>query len=93
MIKAESKGHGTQVSITGSDMTDIMSEFDAIVSALIQLVVSEDVPIEIAMLGVHTSVLTGITKAVSVLGGEEDDDEIDFMEDIREAMKREHEGE
>ena len=90
MIKAEDHGEGVAVSITGSDMMDIMNEFTGIVAALMQLT-AEDIPLEIAMLGIHTAVLTGMTKAMNQLN--RDDDDEDFMDILKEALKKEHEGE
>lgn len=92
VIKAEDRGNGVAVAITGSDMENIMNEFSAVVASLMQLVVGEDVPAEVAMLGIHTSVLTGMTKALNQFSDEDESDD-DMMSIIREAMKKEHEGE
>lgn len=91
MIKAEDKGNGVSVAVTGSDMEGVMNEFSAIVASLMQLVTDSDVPVEIAMMGIHTAVLTGMGKVINQFDAEHNDDEI--MEILKEAMKKEHEGE
>lgn len=92
MIKAEGTGNGVGVSITGSEMADIMNEFSAIVGAMIQLL-SEGAPKELALMGIYTATLTGMAKALGQLEDDEEYSEEDTMAMLREAMKREHEGE
>lgn len=92
MIKAEGTGNGVGVSITGSEMADIMNEFSAIVGAMIQLL-SEGSPKELALMGIYTATLTGMAKALGQLEDDEEYSEEDTMAMLREAMKREHEGE
>lgn len=92
MIKAEGNGNGVGVSITGSEMADIMNEFSAIVSSMIQLL-SEGAPKELALMGIYTATLTGMAKALGQLEDDDEYSEEDTMAMLREAMKREHEGE
>ena len=93
MIKAEDKGSGVAVSITGSDMTNIMDEFAGIVSALMQLLAGGDIPMEVCMMGIHTAVLTGMTKALNQFDAEHTENDDEIMDILKEAMKKEHEGE
>lgn len=92
MIKAEGTGNGVGVSITGSEMADIMNEFSAIVGSMVQLL-SEGSPKELALMGIYTATLTGMAKALGTLEDDEEYSEEDTMAMLREAMKKEHEGE
>lgn len=93
MIKAVTGNDGgVAVSINADDMKELMDEFTSIVSSLFMVHVDAETPVEIIMMGIQTAVLTGFAKALAEF--EDDDEEEDQMMDIiREALKKEHEGE
>lgn len=97
MIKAVTKGDGVVATSFEGDFDTLMDEFGAIVSAMYQGLIRPDdaPPKEIVSTGLLGSFTSGLMSAIEEDTGMMDleDEQDNLMDIIKEALKKEHEGE